>query len=379
MANENWNDYSYVESRIKENPELITKASEEIQVLLAKNYQNLIKYLGKEIQVSIVRSAATRHYLHYADEEVQKQIIAENKTRLCYASKEIQKEILKQNPLLLEHASMNIVADEKFVFELIAQNPLAMQHVYGLDGFEDVRILNEALDENPQLLKDFPENMQTAILTQNSNGEELLKYASNDVQATMISRDASYLAYASPEVRNNDEVVRNAVAKNPSMYNYASDRLRDDVEVQKAMVEADFGALDMLSAEQRENPIFAEQKQKWDIVERFRFDAIKLDDIDKQNFVDINFYNTIVAESKNKVLRRFDSLTQGMEMSDKVEEKLQAQVEKKLKQVESKLHRQRDWALFKNGIKTKIDDIKAKFNKGFEAGVVASEIKHMEL
>ncbi|MFQ6724265.1 MAG: DUF4116 domain-containing protein [Clostridia bacterium] len=341
----------------------------------------------------------------FNDKNEQIKEALENPEKLKNLSIELQFEILEQNPMLIDHASYDVYyknADfvnkliakeprilqsskvgygitEKHLEEAIEQNPFAIQYVEEYVGQSAYKYVKMAVESNPKCLSVISKHAQISVIRSFSDGEEMLKHASNEVQSIMISRDASYLAYASLDVRNNDEVVRGAVAQNPSMYQYASDRLRDDVEVQRIMVETDFNALDMLSEEQRENPIFAEQKQKWDLVEGFRKDDVKLDDIDKQNFVDINFYNTIVAESKNKVLRQFDSLTQGMEISDKVEEKLQAQVEKKLKQVENKLHRQRNWALFKNGIKTKIDEIKDKFDKGFEAGVVANEIKHMEL
>lgn len=343
------------------------------------------------------------------DKEEQVKSVMENPSKLQYLSIELQLEILEQSPMLIEYASWKVVdhkdfinkliikeprilqdikigynISEKCLKETIAQNPFAIQYVEEYVGqklhqptYEYVSI---AVRSNPEALNAVSSGEQLRLINSVSDGEELLKYATKNVQKTMIvDVNPSYLAYASPEVRNDDEIVRRAVAKNPSMYKYASDRLRDDIEVQRVAVNGDFNVYKMLPMEAKQNPEFEPQREKVSIVDKFVFGAIKLEDIDKQNFVDINFYNTIVQESKNKVLRQFDSLTQGMEMNDKIEEKLQAQVEKKLKQVENKLHKQRNWALFKNGIKTKIDGIVEDFNRGFQAGQVANEIKHMEL
>lgn len=249
--------------------------------------------------------------------------------------------------------------------------------------------MRQAIERNPQVFKHIEQDIamdKNFAMTCIRNNPEAVKYLPRRLQyddefikEAIIQRGEKVFSNLSPEQRNNEEIAKVAVSQNPSMFQYLSDRLKSDISIQKIAIDQDFNCLDMLNAEQRKNPVFAKQYQKWDTVEKFRFGATKLEDIDKKNFVDINFYNTIVVESKNKVLRQFDALTQGMQMSDRLEEKLQAQVEKKLKQLESKLEHQRKWALFKNGIQTKIDSIKEDFNRGFQAGKVASEIKHMEL
>ena len=318
---------------------------------------------------------------------------------------EVQFEIIKRDPMLFDYSEgvyvkysnkinamivdePRILLSKKFVGrghfsnylnEAVEKNPMALEYAekWGVDTGVKIR----AVIQNPASIQFIPrDEIRHVLFTSMSKGKtECFKYVDVEYQKELISTYPNCLEHASREVRNDDEVVRQAVAKNPLMYQYASDRLRDDAELQRVAVNGDFNVYKMLPQEAKQNPEFEPQRAKVAIVDKFVFGAIKLEDIDKQNFVDINFYNTIVAESKNKVLRRFESLTQGMEMSDKVEEKLQAQVEKKLKQVESKLHRQRNWALFKNGIQTKIDAIKQDFNRGFEAGQVANEIKHMEL
>ncbi len=372
---------------------------DEFQELVSSNSQQV---LDEEI---VEDKKVVEHISKVDDKEEQIKEVMENPEKLSKLSTKLQMELLEQNPMLIDYVSYDVYynnADfvngliakeprilqsskvgfgivEKHLKDAIEHNPFAIQYVEKYVGQSAYKYVKMAVETNPECLSVISKHLQISVIRNFSDGEELLKYATNDVQATMISRDASYLAYASLEVRNNDEVVCQAVGKNPAMYQYASDRLKDDIAVQKAMVDKDFNALDMLSKEQQQNPIFAEQKQKYDIVGKFRAGDIKLDDIDKQNFVDINFYNTIVYESKNKVLNQFQCLTQDLKMSDKIEEKLQETLDKKLKSIEKKLSRQRTWALIKNGIKTKVDKIKTKFNNGFEAGQVANEIKNMEL
>lgn len=385
------------QENIEQKPITETKQEEINQAIKVDN--------AEEVEEIVEEGKVAEIVANVDDKEEQVKALMENPKKFSKLSIELQLELLEQNPMLIDYANYDVYyKNAEFVNKLIAkeprilqsgkvgygireehlkqaieQNPFAIQYVEEYAGTNAHKYVKMAIESNPECLSVISKHAQISVIRSFSDGEELLKHASNDVQAEMIKRDASYLEYASREVRNNDEVVRQAVAKNPLMYQYASDRLREDVKLQRVAVNSDFNVYKMLPKEVKQNPEFEPQREKVAIVDKFVFGAIKLDDIDKQNFVDINFYNTIVAESKNKVLRQFDALTQGMEMSDKVEEKLQAQVEKKLKQVEKKLEHQRNWALFKNGIQTKIDEIKDKFNKGFEAGQVANEIKYMEL
>ena len=378
MANENINNNEWLEEVNKAEEMFILQYS-KFEDLSAENKNKLVSHAFKMVRQ-------------------QPQSMAE-------FSPEVQFELIKKDPMLLDYSEgvyikysnqinamivdePRILSSKKFVGrghfsnylnEAVEKNPMALEHAqkWGVDTGVKIR----AVIQNPECIKFIPkEEVEHILFTNMAKGNnECFKYLDIEKQKELITQYPNCLEHASREIRNDDEIVRGAVSKNPLMYQYASDRLRDDAELQRVAVNGNFNVYKMLPQEAKQNPEFEPQRAKVAIVDKFVFGAIKLEDIDKQNFVDINFYNTIVEESKNKVLRQFDSLTQGMEMSDKVEEKLQTTLEKKLKQIEKKLEHQRNWALVKNGIKTKIDEIKDKFDKGFEAGQVANLIKNMEL
>ena len=378
MANENINNDEWLEE-VNKAEEMFILEHSKFEDLSAENKNKLVSHAFKMVKQ-------------------QPQSMAE-------FSPEVQFELIKKDPMLLDYSEgvyikysnqinamivdePRILSSKKFegrghfsnyVKEAVEKNPMALEHAqkWGVDTGVKIR----AVIQNPASIQFIPrDEIRHVLFTSMSKGQmSAFKYVDEEVQKELITENPRCLAYASREVRNDDEVVRRAVSKNPLMYQYASDRLREDAELQRVAVNGNFNVYKMLPMEAKQNPEFEPQRAKVAIVDKFVFGAIKLEDIDKQNFVDINFYNTIVEESKNKVLRQFDSLTKGMEMSDKVEEKLQTTLEKKLKQIEKKLEHQRNWALVKNGIKTKVDAIKDKFDKGFEAGQVANEIKNMEL
>ena len=183
---------------------------------------------------------------------------------LKFASDEIKKnkEIVitsvKQNGLMLEFADNDLKNDKEVVLIAVQNQGIALQ--YASDNLkndrETVLIAVQSRGDALRYASDELKNDKLVVQNAVQNFGEALKYASDDlknnIEVVMIavkgrSYGAGVLQFSSERLRNDKDVVLNAVEKNGVCLQFASDNLKNDREIVLIAVQNDGQALEYAS------------------------------------------------------------------------------------------------------------------------------------
>ena len=318
----------------------------------AQNRQDILnenpKYVGYLSQEDQMRYAGDPKFLPYIRPE-----LAIESGVLNNHSYETLYEYAKQYPQIIEHL------------------PYRLKGRYNLGNLSvrgEIRgaLVDEFLDKSPERLLELddippiPYDKLLDILKEHPEKAKYLEKQSNDSLVMKGLFSACYLEeYKSTYKRIlpylSVDAQKLLININNNLYNSASENVKADDDFRYKLVKSDFRNAKLLSAEEREQPEFASCVERMHTLEDFSEGRIKLDDIDKNMFADIKFYNSIVKTAKDKIIERFNEVTKDANLTDKVETKLEEKMLTKIKKLEKKLSMQRKLTMLKNGIMEKLN------------------------
>lgn len=219
------NDLEVIETFLKANPN-----DEDIQLVLSSIGENLssnVQFIDKLIKRNF-------EYFKFAsaslkvDEEYIKSVVNHN--------------IYSDNYLILEYVSTELRNNDKYMLELIKENPKAFQFA-SASVRSDYDVINIVLDKNEKMYKylstEFQFNQEIYMKVLNLNGDMYseLPYelrASKDIYLLALRNCRKYenlLQYASDEICDNEECVKISLDFFSSSIKFASSRLRNNKEL----------------------------------------------------------------------------------------------------------------------------------------------------
>jgi TPR repeat protein len=151
---------------------------------------------------------------------------------------DVMLEAVKQDGLALEYATDNIKKNFFIVLNAVNQNGLAIQYA-SLDLKKNKDIIKKAITQNGIALQ-YALNvlfMDKTILDQ-------YLLANRDIFLIAIKQNGLALKYASDDLKNDKEIVKNALEQNGLALKYVSDDLKNDKEIVKKAVEQNGLALE---------------------------------------------------------------------------------------------------------------------------------------
>lgn len=298
------------------------------QIMHSENLLSEFYDLSTADKLSIV--AAKPDLLYKLGKAEQETLITQNPVSLLkYANNDLKNKIISQNPELIEYGWADSNDRENGLIAFAKENPsIIIDVAKAQPNLISSFVLHATLAKEPMLISKLLPDQQIQML-----------------RSLKLSKSYSEAFAASSEIAQT-EMIRIY----PKDFVNASNNVKNNKELHQYLANEDFRNLDMLTPEQRENSALAGQYQKWNSLQDFKAGRTKLNDINKNNFIDINFYNEIVKESKEKVLREFERLTKDLEPNDRLEEKLEKKLAAKLNNLEKKLEIQRKWTMLKNKI-----------------------------
>lgn len=147
------------------------------------------------------------------------------------------------NGLALQHAGVSVQSQRKIGILAVRSHPRAIEYV-SKELQDDPEIVSLAVNRWRDALKHvsdrFKDNLQT-VLTAVANGGWQLQYASArlrdniTVVTAAVKQDGRALVHASPRLKDTEDVVLSAINRSGAeAHRYASERLRNDFNMQKA-------------------------------------------------------------------------------------------------------------------------------------------------
>lgn len=335
-------DYSQLVGAIVAKPNLIN---------VVGNYQNLKSAIIHNLHPELIK---------YLPTDEQAQMVAEESRFFPYLSEEA----LKQCASILNNVS------EEELFNYAEKNPKIISFLSANSNRKKENIRQDVIEKfknkSPERLLELddippiPYDKLLDILKEHPEKAKYLEKQSNDSLVMKGLFSACYMEeYKSTYKRIlpylSVDAQKLLININNNLYNSASENVKADDDFRYKLVKSDFRNAKLLSAEEREQPEFASCVERMHTLEDFREGRIKLDDIDKNMFADIKFYNSIVKTAKDKIIERFNEVTKDANLTDKFETKLEEKMLTKIKKLEKKLSMQRKLTMLKNGIMKKLN------------------------
>lgn len=180
--------------------------------------------------------------------------------------------------------------------------------------------------------RDDEEAVLAAVIS--SRDPNILFYASNKLRSNTIfvnkalrqgfQNSVDFLSFFSDEMWVDREFIKFALDNTPANYvaKYTAkiaDKYASDAEIMTKLVGADFTNAKFVPKEMRQaNPTIREASERWETLAGLLNGTIKLKDIDKKYFSDIEFYNKVVEEYEARIeeLDKQKSQRQGNKIKD---------------------------------------------------------------
>ncbi|EFC42104.1 predicted protein [Naegleria gruberi] len=225
-VNENGRTLKYASSELRNDFEIVKTA--------ARNNRRALWYASKQLSSNkeIVMTAVKSNGLSLEymptqirnDRKIVKIAIQENGNALGYASKELKsdKEIallaIESSPKAYECASNQLTNDQDLILKVLSKS---CDYIFGID----------------QSIKLFKNDRKFILAIAKLDGLKALRNASlelrdnREIVIEAVQQNPNALVYASSELRNDKEIVKMAVMENGSCLTFASNELKDDKEI----------------------------------------------------------------------------------------------------------------------------------------------------
>jgi len=228
----------------------------ETCLLAVRQYPTALEHCSARLQCDprLVRAAVAkaRNALQYASPELRddpdlvRAALKKEGCALRWASvrlrgdRELVLLALAESSQALTYASEELKADKGFALQVYEKNPGVRLGVWSSELRDDPDVARAAFGENGQRSSNF------------SGASDRLR-SDPDFVKWAVERKPEVIRIASPEMRDNVEVMRVVVTRDPQLFSQASMRARSDPELALAAVEGLPGNLGVVPDEQRRN------------------------------------------------------------------------------------------------------------------------------